>query len=266
MQHGSILYVGKDLDKQDKNAGKSDTGTSFATDLAKSLLCQNHPESLPLIEAGTHPDLFILAPEESATVIKIDQVRELCDWANAKPTIANQKIAFIQDAHTLNIQAANALLKTLEEPHPHCLFVLTTDQLHRIIPTIRSRCIIKRHRTKDLSYGLNDLSDSADNPLKQQVALDLKKLQNNQAEPVTLAQTWLKKEPYQLLYWMLVVLCEETQGNARIGRIQRNKKWWDLISRTLQVKQALDDKLPFNVDLMIENLLIEFACVSRAIT
>ena len=86
-----------------------------------------------------HPDLFWMAPEGAE--IKIAQARALNEFAYQTPQIAPVKAIGIADAHRLNPAAANALLKTLEEPPLNTRIVLATDHWSRLLPTIRSRCM-----------------------------------------------------------------------------------------------------------------------------
>ncbi len=127
-------------------AGPADAGKSLLTDyFAAYLLCQG--ESGPcgqcsqclLIAAGTHPDLLSVTTEDSRQ-IKVDQVRAVIDWAVQTSLQGGYKLCVINPADKLNIQAANALLKCLEEPPPHTVFCLVTDQPTRLLPTLRSRC------------------------------------------------------------------------------------------------------------------------------
>ena len=85
-----------------------------------------------------HPDLRWLAPEGG--VIKIDAVRRAIDFLLQTPQLAGRKIAVIQDADKMNLNAANALLKTLEEPPEESFLALTTGNAGRLLATIRSRC------------------------------------------------------------------------------------------------------------------------------
>lgn len=85
-----------------------------------------------------HPDLRWLAPEGG--VIKIDAVRRTIDFLLQTPQLAGRKIAVIQDADKMNLNAANALLKTLEEPPEESFLALTTGNAGRLLATIRSRC------------------------------------------------------------------------------------------------------------------------------
>jgi DNA polymerase-3 subunit delta' len=126
----------------------------FATALAQIILCQQpgpdaacgHCKSCQLFAAGTHPDLVTLAPETDAKtektskVIKVDQVRELVDFAAKSAQMSGYRVVIVNPAHVLNVQAANALLKTLEEPGRDTLFLLLTDSPLLLLPTIRSRC------------------------------------------------------------------------------------------------------------------------------
>lgn len=103
-------------------------------------------KSCHLLAAGTHPDLMWLAPEtdakteKTAKFIKVDQVRELVDFAEKSAQLGGYRVVVIQPAHLLNVQAANALLKTLEEPGSHTLIMLLTSQALSLPATIRSRC------------------------------------------------------------------------------------------------------------------------------
>src|SRR3569832_2564259 len=93
-----------------------------------------------LLAAGNHPDYRQLTPPEEGKVIGVDQVRELIQYIALTPQYGANKIATIHTADKLNINAANTLLKTLEEPPPLSLFVLVTAQPSRLPVTVISRC------------------------------------------------------------------------------------------------------------------------------
>lgn len=97
-------------------------------------------KSCQLVGAGSHPDLQLLQPEEPSRVIKIDAVRNLVKQFSHTPQIASWKVAALYLANYLNISAANALLKTLEEPPGQSLLILAVDQHARVMPTLQSRC------------------------------------------------------------------------------------------------------------------------------
>ena len=90
------------------------------------------------VEAGMHPDLFALAA--LGDMIRIDEVRALHRDLHMRPFEAERRVYVIADAHLLNDDAADALLKDLEEPPPYAVIVLVADELGPIPPTIRSRC------------------------------------------------------------------------------------------------------------------------------
>ncbi len=127
---------------------------AFAEALAQFVLCATprgdeacgQCKSCLLQKAGSHPDLMRLEPETDAKtektskVIKVDQVRELVGFAAKSAQMGGFRVVIVQPAHVLNVQAANALLKTLEEPGRDTLFLLLTDRPMELLPTIRSRC------------------------------------------------------------------------------------------------------------------------------
>ncbi len=93
-----------------------------------------------LVAAGTHPDLIRLLPEEKGRMIKVDAVRELVNQFSHTPQIGRWKIAIVHPATSMNHAAANALIKTLEEPSGQALLILTADRHAWLLPTIQSRC------------------------------------------------------------------------------------------------------------------------------
>lgn len=121
----------------------------FADALAGLLVCE-HPDmdggapcgtckQCELVSAGTHPDIRLYTPEKSR-MIKIDQIRALSGFAVGSPQVASRKIAIIDRADQLNINSANALLKTLEEPAEDVVLLLLQESGRPVLPTIRSRC------------------------------------------------------------------------------------------------------------------------------
>jgi DNA polymerase-3 subunit delta' len=92
-----------------------------------------------LFAASSHPDVRVYAPEKSR-MVKVDQIRALSAFAVASPQVAHHKVAIIDRADQLNINAANALLKTLEEPLPDVTLILLQESGRPVIPTVRSRC------------------------------------------------------------------------------------------------------------------------------
>ncbi|HKS36540.1 MAG TPA: hypothetical protein VJW76_05085 [Verrucomicrobiae bacterium] len=102
--------------------------------------CDDCP-SCRKIGDGLHADVQWIRPESKSRVILIEQMRDLMAEMHLKPTEAQFKVAVIVAADRLNAPAANALLKTLEEPPPRSILVLLSTEPQRIVETILSRCL-----------------------------------------------------------------------------------------------------------------------------
>lgn len=121
---------------------------ALAERLMARLLCQR-PAGLDacgeckaclLLKAGSHPDNFVLEPEEADKPIKVDQVRELVAFIVQTAQLGGRKVVLIEPVEAMNINAANALLKSLEEPSGNTVLLLVTHQPSRLLPTLKSRC------------------------------------------------------------------------------------------------------------------------------
>jgi DNA polymerase-3 subunit delta' len=116
----------------------------------KESICQTHYHSPSLsqsvchacclLKEETHPNLLLIKPEKQGQAIKIDQIRMINHFAYQSGFHDNYRIIVIHPADSMNINAANALLKTLEEPPLGCLFILISDQAALLPITIKSRC------------------------------------------------------------------------------------------------------------------------------
>ncbi|MBI3853245.1 MAG: hypothetical protein HY298_23590 [Verrucomicrobia bacterium] len=93
------------------------------------------------IDHDNHADVHWVRPESKSRVITIEQMRDLMQEIHLKPTEADFKVAVIVAADRLNVQAANAFLKTLEEPPPKSILILLTTEPQRVLETILSRCL-----------------------------------------------------------------------------------------------------------------------------
>lgn len=142
----AYLFSGDDLGEME----------SLARTLAKTLNCTNPPTrsengqaldscdqclNCRRIEGENHPDVQWVRPESKLRIITIDQIRDLIQTIGLKPTEAEYKVAVIVAADRLNVQAANAFLKTLEEPPARSVLVLLTCSLEQVLETILSRCL-----------------------------------------------------------------------------------------------------------------------------
>ncbi len=243
---GSLLWVGE--------YGSDETLLrSQAIQYARDLLCEHDASSDRLFEGGAHPDFKLVEPSSNSHTITIDQIRELIEWSASKPQIAATKIAIINPANAMNLHAANAFLKTLEEPNPDTLFLLLTHQLNLILPTIRSRCHIVRHHARAAGYQVHQ------DPVRTLIINDLHALKANQAEPVSVAAQWIKHDIHQVLYWLMVVLCEFTNNSNQDDQLVKSRRWWRFMDDVFEARRKLQEKGQPNTQLLVESLLIQYA-------
>ena len=116
----------------------------FARSVSARLLCGSpvsgtacgNCKSCTLLSAGSHPDLLDVQCEEGSRVIKIDQVRELIDFAGKTPAIGGRKVVLLGPAEAMNINAANALLKCLEEPSASTTLLLSWVRIRMVFQVL----------------------------------------------------------------------------------------------------------------------------------
>jgi DNA polymerase III subunit gamma/tau len=149
-------------------AGPRGTGkTSMARILAKSLNCANGPTPEPdgtchacvAIAAGSSLDVIEM---DAASQRGIDDIREIRDRVVLQPVEGRYKVYILDEAHQLTDAAWNALLKLIEEPPPHLVFVFCTTDLSKVLPTVRSRCqtfVFQRPRLHDLVTVLTHVAE-----------------------------------------------------------------------------------------------------------
>ena len=146
-------------------AGPRGTGkTTMAKLLAKALNCDegighqcNECKNCKAIVDGTHPDVLEL---DAASNNGVDEIRDLIDKVKYGTILGRYKVYIIDEVHMLSTGAFNALLKTLEEPPEHVIFILATTEPHKILPTILSRCQrydFTKLSDKDIKNRLKDV-------------------------------------------------------------------------------------------------------------
>lgn len=133
----ALLFTGR------KGIGKR----MMAMEYAKALLCRSGDRrpcgSCPVcqkIDHGNHPDVQVIAAGNGETTIKISQIRKMLAVLPVKPYESSWRISIILEAERMTLEAQNALLKSLEEPEPHNLFILTAENPEKLLVTVRSRC------------------------------------------------------------------------------------------------------------------------------
>ena len=186
-------------------------------------------QSCQLFAAGTHADLQLIETLDDSKVIKVDQIRELIERNSLTPHIANIKVHLLQDVHLMNTNAANSLLKTLEEPSTNSLLILLTDRPENLTATIRSRCQQIQIATPDTSQSLSWLeqqnipgqaalllslaqgaplkalamADDGQLALRKQVFTEFGKVIFNKLDPVQVATDWQSHDKALLIIWLI---------------------------------------------------------------
>lgn len=141
---------------------------TLALRLAQALNCETSGASDPCLACrscitagkGAHPDVMFARPEEGRRAVTIEQVRELERAAALRSYCGGTKVFILTNADLMQGNAANALLKTLEEPAPKTLLLLTVEDAGHVLPTIASRCqevALRPVPAAEIADGLTDL-------------------------------------------------------------------------------------------------------------
>jgi DNA polymerase-3 subunit delta' len=251
---------------------------ALAERLMARLLCQR-PEGLDacgqcksclLLVAGSHPDNYVLEPEEADKAIKVDQVRDLVSFVVQTAQMGGRKVVLIEPAESMNVNAANALLKSLEEPSGNTVLLLVSHQPSRLLPTVKSRCVQQAcplpSEAMSLDWLASALPDCAEDERVELLALaagsplaavslqaqgvreqralvvdGVKKLLKHQQSPTQLAEGW-KDIPLLLLFdWFcdwshLILRYQLTQDEAGLGLGDMRKVLQYLAQKSTQGK------------------------------
>lgn len=272
--------------------------------LARRLLCANprpadnlacgQCRSCQLFAAETHGDYKRVSFEPNdkgdklRTEISVDQIRRLGQWFSLTPQLGGAQVAVIEPADALNAAAANALLKTLEEPAANRFLIIVTAKPGRLPATIRSRCQRLEFRLpsrEDASAWLRARGFSAERAepaldaalghpglasdwlehgglaVRKQVQADLDALAAGQAGPVELAQQWLSDEHAELrLRFGADLALQAAQSGLGAAAVRggpkapadfaRLSEWFDAVNRTREQLRS-----PLRHDLILAGLL-----------
>ena len=216
-----------------------------------------------------HPDFCWVRPD--GAVIKIDEIRRLTQFAVQTPQISVRKVACIVDAHLMNKNSANALLKVLEEPPSNTHILLATPYWGRLMATVRSRCqnvvmpqdpdLAKQWLAKQgLAYSEADLTEVNDAPLALAAAQDFNLRDwladlERASDPAACATAILKADVVEVLArWARLLLSEQKSASDRQTLV--------FIGEINQVRLALQSSNSANGYLLIEKLLAQWFALS----
>jgi len=251
---------------------------ALAEHLMALLLCQQpdpsgacgHCKGCKLLAAHTHPDHYILEPEEIDKAIRVDQVRQLVGFVTQTAQLGGRKVVLLDPAEAMNLNAANALLKSLEEPAGDTVLLLISHQPSRLLPTIKSRCVQQRcplpGREQSLEWLASRLPDlpadqreelltlAASSPLaalklhddgvldmRVQVVEGIKKLLKRQQSPSQLAEAWNSVSLILLFDWFcewahLILRYQMTGDEEGLGAADMRKVIQYLAQKTSPAK------------------------------
>ncbi|MET0618469.1 MAG: DNA polymerase III subunit delta' [Luteibacter sp.] len=224
----------------------------FLAAFVKGLLCQNPSDGAPcgvcrscqLVSAGTHPDVVTLTfglrkDGVTRSEIVVDQIRDLSQRLAMSSQFGGWQVATVDPADAMNAAAANALLKTLEEPTPATLLVLVADEPARLPATIRSRCQridflvpsrevsmawLRAEGVADAPAALDAAGGNpgmarawaADGALKQraEVRNDLKALAAGRGDAMEVIKRWQAAQPARYLWFAAQAATDELRARA----------------------------------------------------
>ncbi|MBA2651434.1 MAG: hypothetical protein H0U73_04095 [Tatlockia sp.] len=259
---------------------------NFCYAMAATLVCtdENKPCNLckpcRLINQSEHPDINYLAPDESG-IIKIENIRALHSLAFRSPQLGDERIFIIYQIEKMNVAAANALLKLLEEP-PSCVrFLLVAEQILSVPATIVSRCQLWRYSQTEnlnsdfLTLAQNHKTDSGRGLLFQQLPMiieGLAELKSNKISSFSLAAKWSSYE-FKHLIWLLYLInsqlinykfnssCSKEIWTEPLASIAEKFKPHHLYSQLDQlnnISKKLQRNINMNQLLVLENLLLGY--------
>ncbi len=239
-------------------AGQKGIGKScLARALAQFLLCLSPRSGLAcgecrsclLNKANTHPDMKLIGPEEVGKAVKIDQIRALADFVSKTSQQGGYKVAIIEPAEAMNINAANALLKSLEEPSGNTLLILVSHVPSTVMATVRSRCQLLTLLTPATDQALPWLSAMVEDgdaatllqfadgaPLTALGLLEGDGLEQRrefqscmvtialgQSSPLDAAKKWLDSDTVELMNWLIAwthtLACHLGAGDVERGQL-----------------------------------------------
>ncbi len=220
---------------------KADTPSSVGT-----LSCEDAYvlEHLRRTATDTHPDIHLVFPKEDKRTISVEQIRDASAGLNLKSLRGGAKVMILEPAEAMTTAAANALLKTLEEPTAQTWILLVSHQAGRLPATIRSRCQQMAiappaaeqalHWLGGEAQGMRALALAGGCPLRARAWMetenvelissleeDLQALCKLKTDPLATARKWLDQDPERALVWLLRTLHEAARVRTGLSGTTR---------------------------------------------
>ncbi|MDP0563461.1 MAG: DNA polymerase III subunit delta' [Candidatus Endonucleobacter sp. (ex Gigantidas childressi)] len=249
----------------------------FAKAFASWLLCASPVESFAcgqckgcfLVEAGSHPDLLTIEPEKVGGAIKVDQIRKLNIFVRQTAQQGGRRVIIVSPAEVMNVNASNALLKSLEEPGAETMFFLVSHRWGDVLATIRSRCQSLNFRVpahdEAMKWLMEQSEDNADillnlasgAPLeavsmgtqgviaqRAELINSMESLFRGDLTPVDIAKGWQKMNVSLILVWLAdllgdVVRFSLTGGQSHIRNKDASKLIQYLARKIAGVRQVM---------------------------
>ena len=274
----------------------------LAVKMAESLLCLAADKqfnacgvchSCQIMQAGNHPDHLTIRSEEAGKSIKIDQIRALKEKQSLTPSVGKWKTVVIESADLMTNSAANSLLKLLEEPQNNTILILTTNAVHRLPVTIRSRCQQMHLSTPDYSMTLKWLDSQGvttdadqlrkissltlDAPFAivnaletnewqsyQQIQQDFDQLIQQQANPVQLASQWQQLDLVKVMHQLLsTVKARLQQQYLEYADARVTQHYWYIADCIVSTIKLISSSNNYNKTLLIEDFMVSVMRITQ---
>jgi DNA polymerase-3 subunit delta' len=283
-------------------SGAEGTGKqAFAEAFVNSLLCESpldnyhacgQCKSCYVKHSDAHPDYYQVSIAENKTQIVVDQIRQLNNFLHMSRSYQGSRVAYINSAEALNINAANSLLKSLEEPANNSAIILLTSQISTLLPTIKSRCQMLHLPTPNKQAALQWLVQqpiqhnpeellemSGGRPLyalgldneehfksRKDFAHDLSAVINQQQSLTEVSRKWQNSPKHELLDWQIhwvQQLIKYRFNTAQhlpaltIPQSANLNRLWGLHDELIKFRKIAHTSL--NAQLFIENMLLSWS-------
>lgn len=203
------------------------------------------------IDSMQHADLSIIQAESEGGVLKVDQIRDMRKTMILKPYMSKFRVAIFLRFHEANDNAANALLKTLEEAPSYAVLILTADNPEQLLPTIVSRCEVLRLRSSSIDEVKKDLESNGINSEQARLIAHISGGRPGYARRLTEEDSLLDAREERLNDMLTLLSASRVEKFSYADKLARDKDsmrqaikfwlsyWRDVMLRTAQAETAL---------------------------